>query len=141
MRNILLPAFLVLTPALALAAEDHPPLVEELGLTGAETVSVGADGRHVTGALPGGQRVELDFNAEGALEDIEAEGDEGFPAEAVAAAVPEAIRANPDYPADALFDELDLDDGGLELEGTRGDGQRFEAEFAADGQLLEMKME
>lgn len=141
MRNILLTATLVLTPALALAAEDHPPLVEELGITGAETVSAGADGQNITGALPGGQRVELDFDAEGALEDIEAEGEEGFPAEAIAAAVPEAIRANPDYPADAMFHEIDLDDDGVEFEGTRGDGQRFEAEFAADGQLVEMKTE
>lgn len=141
MRNILLTAALVLTPALAFAAEDHPPLVEELGLTGAETVRADADGQQITGALPGGQRVELDFDAEGALEDIEAEGEEGFPAEAVAAAIPEAIRSNPDYPADAMFHELDLDTEGLELEGTRADGQRFEAEFAADGQLVEMKME
>jgi hypothetical protein len=146
MHKIHVPA-LALVPTLAatlvLAQEDLPPLVEALRLTEVEVVHAHErHGRDIAGTLPGGARIEIDFDRTGAVEDIEARDRDGFPAAEVAAAVPEAVRASPDYPADARFDELELhDDGRVEIEGVRADGREFEAEFAASGQLLEMKLD
>lgn len=124
-------------PGLALAqAPDAPAL---LGLTDVQTrekprAEYGSD---LTGTLPGGAVVKVELDADGRIEEVESRG-AFFPIGAVDALVPEAVRNHAQWPKEATLDKIEFDrDGRIEIDGLLADGREFDAEFAADGQLIE----
>lgn len=130
-------------PGLAVA-QELPQAVKELRLGDVEIREkpVASYGRRVRGTLPDGARIEVDLNGKDAIEDIEARGKALFPVAAIRGLVPAAILANTSWPADAQLKKIEFeDDGRVELEGRLSNGQSFEAEFAADGLLLEFDTE
>lgn len=127
------------TPGIAIA-QDLPHSVNELRLTDIEIREkpVAEYGRRVRGTLPGGARVEIDLNGKNEIEDIEARGNALFPMAEIRSLVPAPILGNASWPADARLEKIEFEnDGRIEIEGRLADGREFEAEFAADGQLLD----
>ncbi|WP_339952211.1 hypothetical protein [uncultured Albimonas sp.] len=115
-------------------------IVERLGLTEARFEE---DRRNpdLHGTLPGGVRVEIEFHRDGSLDEIEATGQQPFPAAAIAPALPAAVRSAPDWPADARLWSVEFDADGVEIEGIDAAGRSFEAEFAPDGRLIDMDVD
>lgn len=148
-RNLLTAAVTaaLFVPALA-GAQELPAAAGQLGLTDVETVArgqrqdAGGQVRKIHGTLPGGVRVEIEFDRGGKVEEIEALERGAFAAGAVETLIPAPVRAHPHYPGDALFRkvEFDDDDRQIDIEGRWQDGRRFEAEFAPDGRLIELKI-
>lgn len=99
-------------------------------------------GPDVTGDLPGGHRVELDFHRHGgALEEIEAEDHRLFPADAIAALVPDTVRGHRLYPTSGLIEKIEFETDKIEIEGRTVGGQDFKAEFTPAGHLLDYKLD
>lgn len=138
MRHFHAIALLILastSPVLAQAPAD--PVIRLLGLT---DVSVHPKKHHHYGSelharLPGGAWVELDLNGSGEVEEIDSDSG-GFPVSAVQALLPEAVKANPSFPKDAVLYKLELDHK-IEMEGRLADGRKFDAEFSPDGHVIE----
>lgn len=129
----------------ALATDSAPArgadaVAAALKLTAVELHEKGARAPDLEGTLPGGVRIGVDMDHDGRVEEIEREGHELFPAAAIAEFVPQQVRANTAYPADATLDKIELHDGhGIEIEGVDATGRRFKAEFSRNGDLVEMK--
>ncbi|MBP1806355.1 energy transducer TonB [Rubellimicrobium aerolatum] len=145
-RPLALAALALPLLAASLSAQDAssaalPDVVAQLGLTEVEAHSHRGEGRHLQGRLPEGAWVEVDLHRDGRVEEVEAHDGDGFPIAAVAALVPEAVRASPSFPAEARLHKLDWDGDRIEIEGRDGEGREFEAEFATDGRLIEMDVE
>lgn len=129
---------------LAAVAQETPPVIGQLVLTDTEvqTKANPAHGQVIIGTLPDGTRVEVELEGDGTLDEIDAVGRGLFSASLIAAALPQAILGSADWPADALLESADFDrSGAVEIEGVGADGRAFEAEFAADGRLVEMEQD
>jgi hypothetical protein len=137
--SILAIAASLAAPGIAFA-QDLPPSVDELRLTDIQIREkpVAKYGRRILGTLPSGARVEIDLDGRNAIEDIEARGKELFPVAEIRSLVPAPILGNTSWPTDARLEKIEFEsDGRVEIEGRLADGREFEAEFAADGQLLD----
>lgn len=97
-------------------------------------------GPDATGALPGGDRIEIDLHGDGTLDHIEAAGHGSFPLAAVASVMPVAL-SDPRLTAQSRIFKIDFDEDGLKLEGEDSAGRGFKAEFSRTGQLSEWKTE
>ncbi|MBO0904239.1 hypothetical protein [Jiella sonneratiae] len=122
--------------------ESMDRVVAQLGL---QEVEIQQDkhfhGPDIEGRLPDGTWVAVNVDWHGDIEEIEAHGHGGFSAEAVAPLLPEAVRNNDSWPSQAKLHKLEFHDGRrIEVEGDHSDGHEFKAEFAPDGQLIEMKI-
>jgi len=121
-------------------AHDLPKTVTDLGLTDIQ-IREKPDARHgrrVAGTLPNGSRIEVDLNHKNEIDDIETRGNNLFPTAAIRSLVPAPILKNAAWPADARLEQIEFEhDGSIEIEGRLANGQEFDAEFAADGRLLE----
>ncbi|RJE86414.1 hypothetical protein [Paracoccus onubensis] len=121
-------------------AEDLPQAVVDLDLTNIEIREKphAEYGRRVNGTLPGGSVVEIDLNGDDVIEDIEARGNDLFAPADIRALIPAEIMENESWPADARFEKIEFEsDGRIEIEGRLADGREFDAEFAADGRMIE----
>ena len=131
-------------PLLAHEHEDHgapdaaavEAAAETLGLTDT-TVQPEARGPDLIGTLPGGAQVELDFHQGGSVEEIEAAENSYAPIAEVTDLLPDVLKDAERFPADGEFESIDLDNDGFDIEGRDADGTRFEAEYDAEGALLE----
>lgn len=122
------------------AAQDLPRSVTDLGLTDIQIREKPNPeyGRRVRGNLASGSLVEVDLNGNDVIEDIEARANDFFPIADIQALIPEAVSSSPSWPADAVLEKIEFEsDGRIEIEGRLVDGREFEAEFAADGRLLD----
>ena len=134
---------LLLTPAAPLlaASSDMPApasgVAEALSLTDV-TWTPNRRGPDMTGTLPDGSPVEIDFSDRGpaVLYEIEAGTREGAPLALVAGVLPAPIVDQSLIGPDAIFYEIDFDDDDIEIDGRATDGRRFEAEFTHDGTLI-----
>jgi len=126
------------------AAQDLPRSVTDLGLT---DIQIRAKpnpeyGRRVRGNLASGSLVEVDLNGNDVIEDIEARGNDYFPITDIQALIPVPVSGSPQWPADAVLEKIEFEsDGRIEIEGRLADGREFDAEFAADGSLLDFDTE
>lgn len=121
-------------------AQDLPQTVTDLGLTDIQIREKpnAKYGRRVGGTLPSGFRVEVDLNGKNEIEDIEARGNELFPVADVRSLIPAPVAKNTSWPNDARLEKIEFEeDGRIEIEGRLSDGREFDAEFAADGRLLD----
>lgn len=94
-------------------------------------------GSDLLGTLPGGVRVEIDIDHDGSVDKIETRGRSLAPLADIAALLPAAVTSAAQFPADALFEEIDFDRTEIEIEGRLADGTAFDATFATDGTLLD----
>ncbi len=132
----------------ALAAQNAPAdpvaaATELLRLTDVETHGE-RDGRvrDIRASLPGGARVDIEFDRSGAVEEVEARGPDRFPIAEVEPLVPAAVRSNANFPTGAVLDKIEInDDGSIELEGFLADGRPFEAEFTAAGEMIGLEID
>lgn len=127
----------LLAAGLPAASQEFPPAVSDL---------ISRIGLEDTHWHPGQKRadlegrlrdtwVEINFHRGGALEEIEAEHDGLFPASAIAAVVPDALKSSLDYPSDAEFEKIKFGREEYQIEGRTADGHWFEAEFDGSGHL------
>lgn len=122
------------------AAQELPQSVMGLGLSDIQIRQKPRVeyGRDVYGTLPGGARVEIELDRNGAIEDIKAREGRLFPIAAIRSLVPAPVLGSPSWPADATLERIEFErDGRIEIEGRLADGRKFEAEFAADGRLID----
>lgn len=122
------------------AAQTLPQAVTDLGLTDIQIREKpqAQYGRRVAGILPSGSRVEVDLNGKDLIEDIESRGNDFFPIAEIRSLVPVAVFQNKSWPADARLEKIEFEiDGRIEIEGRLADGREFDAEFAADGRMLD----
>ncbi len=127
------------SPAIGFA-EDLPQSVIDLDLTDIEIREKphAEYGRRVSGTLPGGSVVEIDLNGDDVIEDIEVRGNDLFPPADIRALIPAEVMENESWPADSRFEKIEFEsDGRIEIEGRLSDDREFDAEFAADGRLIE----
>lgn len=121
-------------------AQDLPRTVTDLGLTDIQIrEKPNAEyGRRVAGTLPSGFRVEVDLNGKNEIEDIEARGSDLFPVADIHGLVPAPVIGNTSWPTDARLEKIEFEsDGRIEMKGRLSDGREFDAEFAADGRMLD----
>lgn len=121
-------------------AKDLPRAVTDLGLTDIQIHEKpnAKYGRRVLGTLASGSRVEIDLDGDDGIEDVEARGKDLFPIAAIRSLVPAPVLGNASWPADARLKKIEFESGGrIEIEGHLADGQEFDAEFAADGLMLD----
>lgn len=131
------------TPGIAVA-QDLPQAVIDLDLTDIQIREKphAEYGRRVRGTLPSGSRVEVDLDGDEMIEDIEARGNDLFPVEDIHSLIPTPITGNESWPADARLEKIEFESNGrLEIEGRLADGHEFDAEFAADGRLLDFDID
>lgn len=121
-------------------AEAARAVADRLGLT---EVSVHPDdkGADLEGRLPGGLWIELDFHRDGSLEDLEADKHALIPVSEVVAVLPEALLSADRFPADALFEKIELEDDGYEIEGRDAQGRWFKADYDRHARLEEWKFD
>ncbi|WBU63760.1 hypothetical protein [Paracoccus aerodenitrificans] len=103
-----------------------------------------SEDRHVPdlqGRLPGGAMIEVDFNRDGSVEEIEARNSGLAPVSEVSAVLPEALLNADRFPADGRFEKIELDKDGFEFEGQDASGNWVEAEYGPDGQLRDWETE
>lgn len=127
------------SPGMAVA-QGLPQNVTGLGLTDVQIREKprAEYGRKVHGTLPGGARVEIDLDRNDVIKDIESRGDGFFPVAAVKSLIPAAVAGNASWPADARLEKIEFESAGrFEIEGRLPDGRKFDAEFAADGHLID----
>lgn len=142
MKQMILTAAVVAAlslPSVA-AAQPVPAVLDPLGLSDVQVRDKkhAEYGRSVLGTLPGGARVEVDLDRDGRIEEIEGRRGDRFPVSAVEMLIPEAVRANASWPADAQLEKLDFDHHDrIEIEGRLSDGRDFDAEFGTDGRLID----
>lgn len=142
MKSIFVAAALATTFACPrmLAAQDLPPSILELGLTDIQIRQKPHTeyGRYVYGTLPGGARIKIELEQNGTIEEIEARGRGLFPIDQIRSLVPAPVLRSTSWPADATLEKIEFERGGrIEIEGRLADGRKFDAEFAADGRLLD----
>lgn len=146
MKRLLLSIFVaagIAVPGLA-AAQTLPEPVATLGLSDVEfrqkpRVEYGS---YVYGTLPGGARIEIELDRDGAIEEIEARGRGLFPVAEIRSLIPAPVLENASWPADAMLEKIEFErNGRLEIEGLLADGREFEAEFAADGRLIDFDID
>ncbi|MFC3059148.1 hypothetical protein [Paenirhodobacter populi] len=140
MKQAILTAALLIALALPVAAQQVPAVLDPLGLSDVQVRDKKHSdyGRVILGTLPGGARIAVELDREGRVEEIEGRRGDRFPVSAVAPLIPEAVRANPSWPADAVLEKLDFDHHDrIEIEGRLADGREFDAEFARDGRLID----
>ncbi|MCX8995547.1 PepSY-like domain-containing protein [Rhizobiaceae bacterium BDR2-2] len=126
------------------AAQDLPPAVSALGLTDVQVHGKRhADyGRKIHGTLPGGTRVEIELDRNGEIEEVEARGRGLFPIAEIRSLIPEAVQSNSSFPADARVEKIEFEHNGrIEIDGRLANGREFDAEFTADGQLIEFDVD
>lgn len=138
MKQVLISLALAAVTSVA-SAQDLPPkvaeLVRQIGLKDLEW-HPGDHQPDLEGRLSG-TWVEINFRRGGSLEEIQAAHDGLFPAQEIEAAVPEALKKSPDYPADAAFSKIEFDRDQIKIEGRTMHGQWFEAKFDGSGHLEE----
>ena len=125
-------------------AQELPKTVTDLGLSDVQIREKpnAKYGRRISGTLPSGFRVEVDLNGDNAIEDVEARGNTLFPVADIQTLVPEPVLKNTAWPSDATLEKIEFErNGNIELEGRLADGREFDAEFAADGQMLELDID
>ena len=138
-------ALALFAPLPALAATDTLPapvadVAQTLALSDLD-YRPNAKGPDLTGRLPSGAVLELDFHDRGRpdLEEIETARRSFVPLAEVAALLPAGIVGAEVLGDGATFEQIEFDDHEIEIEGRDATGRRFKAEFALDGQLLELK--
>ena len=120
--------------------QDLPQAVSDLGLTDVEIREKprAEYGRRVRGVLPGGAAVEIELDGSDVIEDIEARGGALFPVAEIVGLVPAPVIGNASWPGDARLEAIEFErDGRIEIEGRLTDGREFDAEFTADGNMLD----
>ncbi|KRE00345.1 hypothetical protein ASE63_09780 [Bosea sp. Root381] len=123
-----------------LAAQELPPSISGLGLTDVQIrqkphVEYGSN---VYGTLPGGARIKIELERNGTIEEIEARGRGLFPIDQIRSLVPAPVLKSPSWPADAMLEKIEFERGGrIEIEGRLADGREFDAEFEADGRVID----
>lgn len=125
-------------------AQDIPAPISKLGLTNIEIREkpIIEYGRRVYGTLPGGALVEIELNGDDVVEDIDAQSRDLFPVEEIQSLIPTPVAENTSWPADARLESIDFDnDGRIEIEGRLSDGREFDAEFDADGTMIEFDID
>lgn len=125
-------------------AQDLPQAVIDLDLTDIEIHEKphAEYGRRIRGTLSGGSLIEVDLTGDDMIEDIEARGNDLFPLESIGGLVPAAVAEHESWPADAGLEKIEFEsDGRIEIEGRLADGRMFDAEYAADGQLIEFDID
>lgn len=130
-------------PGIAVA-QDLPQHVIDLGLTDIEIREKpqAEYGRRVRGVLPDGSQIEVDLDGDDVIEDIEARGNDLFPVAEIHGLIPAPVIENQSWPADARLEKIEFESGGrIEIEGRLADGREFEAEFAADGSMLDFDID
>lgn len=142
MKRVLVAA--VLAAALAypgmLVAQELPRSVSGLGLTDVQIRPKPRVeyGRNVYGTLPGGARIKVELTRSGAIEEIEARGRGLFPIDQIRSLVPAPVLKNTSWPANATLEKIEFKRGGrIEIEGRLADGRKFDAEFGADGRVID----
>lgn len=142
MKRIFVAIVLAVTCAFPgmLAAQDLPQSVLGLGLTEVQIRQKPhiEYGRYVYGTLPGGARVKIELEQNGDIEEIEARGRGLFSIDQIRSLVPAPVLGNSSWPAGATLEKIEFERGGrIEIEGRLADGRKFDAEFAADGRLID----
>jgi len=95
-------------------------------------------GRNVYGTLPSGAKVEIELDGQDLIKEIETTRRKQFSVADVRSLLPAAVLQNSAFPADATLEKIEFErDGRIELEGRLASGKKFDAEFRADGQLLD----
>lgn len=125
-------------------AQDLPQAVVDLGLTDMEIREKphAEYGRRIRGALPGGSLIEIDLTGDDVIEDIEARGNDLFPLASIGGLVPTEVAEHETWPADAALEKIEFEnDGRIEIEGRLADGRMFDAEYAADGSVIEFDID
>jgi len=123
-----------------LAAQDLPRSILDLGLTDIQVRQKPQIeyGRNVYGTLPGGARIKIGLERNGTIEEIEARGPGLFPIDQIRSLVPDPVLKSTSWPAGASLEKIEFErDGLIEIEGRLADGRKFDAEFAADGRLID----
>ncbi|MDQ8731076.1 hypothetical protein [Bradyrhizobium sp. LHD-71] len=121
-------------------AQDLPQAVTDLRLTDIQIREKprAEYGRNVHGTLPGGSRVEIDLDRNGVIKEIESRGDRLFPVATIKSLIPAPVTKNASWPADARLEKIEFESAGrIEIEGRLSDGRKFDAEFAADGLMID----
>lgn len=121
-------------------SQDLPQPVIDLGLTDIQIREKphAEYGRRVRGTLPGGTPIEVELDGDNAIEDIEARGNDLFPVSDIQSLIPAPVIENEAWPADAKLEKIEFESGGrIEIEGRLSDGREFDAEFAADGRMID----
>jgi len=125
-------------------AQDLPKNVSDLGLSDIEIREKPRVeyGRRIQATLPSKARVEIELDGKDAIEDIEARGKDLFPVSDIRSLIPAPILENAQWPADARLEKIEFErDGRIEIEGRLADGREFDAEFAADGRMLDLDID
>ncbi|WP_141150621.1 hypothetical protein [Martelella alba] len=133
-------AFLPLTFAAsgASAMDDGvASAIQSLGLTDISQQYRNVQGVAFRGILPDGTPVRVNLDRNGDITEVEARDKLGFEARQVEAIVPEAVQANPAYPAQAKIWKLELHDGELvAIKGYIPGTSAVDAEFGPNGDAV-----
>jgi hypothetical protein len=131
--------------ALAQATPATGPVAavsERLGLSEVSVYRQNRYGWDLHGQLADGAWVRVEIDRAGVVEEVEGDGQGAFAASAIAPLLPREVLESADYLRDGLIYKIEFDDDGqIEIEGRRADGRDYEAEFARDGRLLELKLD
>lgn len=146
LRNTFLPLLLSMTFGTAVKADTHLPVADDVRQVAQALSLVDLDvhpdtkGPDATGTLPGGTRIELDLHANGALDKIEARGQQTMPLSDLTPLLPADFSA-PHLTSESRITKVEFEDDHLEIEGRTSEDREFKAEFTRSGHLLEWKQD
>ncbi|MDO5614157.1 MAG: hypothetical protein Q4G14_13085 [Paracoccus sp. (in: a-proteobacteria)] len=143
MKTLIATALTAAALALPVMAQDtaRPQLTADEAISALQLTDVTRRGNDLSGTLPGGQIVELDFDRNGHLEEIEARNPRLIPISAVAAILPETLRNAERFPIDGEFEKIDFDHDSTEIEGRDAQNRPFEADYDTAGNLLKWELD
>lgn len=124
----------VTAPAQAPASESLPALLQELGMTQTERETRGNGRLKIEGRLPDGTEIEVEFEPDGALREVEAD-DGVLPERLVLAALPEGLRGHPSLAMLIGVEEIRIRPRHVEVSGRREGGGEIDLRFDAANRL------
>ncbi|MDO5620670.1 MAG: hypothetical protein Q4G24_04290 [Paracoccus sp. (in: a-proteobacteria)] len=131
-----LTALALTVPAVAQTTFNADSATAALQLT-----EVSKRGDDLTGRLPSGQVVELEFRRDGSLEEIEARNPRLVPVAAVTALLPQQLLSAERFPADGQFENISFDRDGYEFEGRDAQDRKVEIKYNSSFALVEYELD
>jgi hypothetical protein len=136
-------------PGLAVAQADIDPvytnkaeeLKASLGLTDVTLRVRGDHGASLEGTLPEGSMIEIELSKDGRVEEIDSMTANGFTAKSVESLIPAAIFNEPAFPENMRVQQIDYNEGIMEIDGWDSRGKGFEAELSYEGKLLDIDID